>query len=341
MPEGLPSNARDPPSVVSVELLPTEDRNQGVIDVRWGKRMTRGPRPLLSFIAAGALTLAMLGPPAVAQPPADLPDVECDYTSDDFPDGTFAALCLQLRMEDGRVKFGDVDSDIEGPTIIQLDVAVTGDLDDPVIVPLGSGDNGAGNGGGPTFPPMEFEGGLLGALGVPLPPELADLIDPVNGLSAEIQELDDLSTGPIELVPFLTGEGELTTVNLPLRVQIHNLLLGDSCFIGSPEDPIDLNMVLTLIGGYELAGGGVPDLLADTAWTGLNLSDRSFGVPGARDCGPLGTGALLNDLGLGELNVFDQAINSSVGIPAPSGNLVNLDGWFGLRLICLDLEGNC
>ena len=110
-----------------------------------------------------------------------------------------------------------------------------------------------------------------------------------------------LSAGPID-------NFQLTTFTQPVKIKLSNPLLGGNCFIGSDSDPIVLNP--NIISG-NLQFFFDPDTVrfpntAVLAILDAVATDDTFSVPAATGCGP---GGVAND-----------AINSLLGLPSPSGN---------------------
>lgn len=98
-------------------------------------------------------------------------------------------------------------------------------------------------------------------------------------------------------------------LNLPIKLRLANPLLGNSCYIGSDDDPIELKLQVdpdTLGGmktpitgddGNEYIGFNYPDAQA---------ADTEFTVPGATGCGPFGS--------------LNAVANWRAGLPSASGN---------------------
>jgi hypothetical protein len=94
---------------------------------------------------------------------------------------------------------------------------------------------------------------------------------------------------------FAREEG--TAVTLPIRVHLKNLLLGNSCYIGSESSPIELHLTT----GETHPPAGVAPLhgtlgetetleekeLASIRAFGTSLVDNTFTVPGVEGCGEL------------------------------------------------------
>lgn len=273
-------------------------------------------RWLTGLIAAATMATASLvspSPAAAALTPEEIPPIPA--CSDDLrpPDALFVT-CVELHLNSGQAKFGSVETTVSGPIVVRKVFATKlgpGGLE-VVEVPQEGG-------GGLSFPTVVVPGGLFG--GIPI---LEDLdLGPLTGVTATIIPAGELTTSPVNVGAVLNGTGRLTTATIPLYIQLNNTLLGDTCTIGTAADPILLNLDLDLSGGLQQAH--FADLVA---------SDTTFAIPAARDCGLLGTGALLNDAGLGAANVFDLLVNNKAGLPSPSGNnYLTFDGVFAAKAV--------
>jgi hypothetical protein len=111
----------------------------------------------------------------------------------------------------------------------------------------------------------------------------------------------------------LAGQAELqTSVTLPLKVKLDNLLLGSNCYVGSESEPISLHLIYgpteppppnKSISGHAVfttRDGGQILVITGT------LVDNAFAAPGANGC------TLLPLVG-------DLAVNTKVGLPSPAG----------------------
>jgi hypothetical protein len=106
-------------------------------------------------------------------------------------------------------------------------------------------------------------------------------------------------------------------ITVPIKIHLENPTLGDSCYIGTDQNPINLNPENTdfshakgvgVIFTFD-AAGGVPDVTgADGALeiVGAVQGDDTFAVPGATGCGPNGS--------------LDGAVDAVAGVPSPSGS---------------------
>jgi len=100
-----------------------------------------------------------------------------------------------------------------------------------------------------------------------------------------------------------------TPFTLPVKVELGNPLLGGTCSIGSDDDPILLNPIFNPAGALNFMPDPDPATFPNTvviSITGSTLTDDTFSVPAATNCGPGG--------------IADAPINATLGLPSPSGN---------------------
>jgi hypothetical protein len=120
------------------------------------------------------------------------------------------------------------------------------------------------------------------------------------------------STGHTEMTALVKSAGpiddfHLTGFTQPVKIQLINPLLGGNCYIGSDSDPIVLHPeIVSGDLGFQFDPDPVrfPNV-AVLSITNAVARDDTFVVPQAHGCGPGG--------------VADAAINTRLGLPAPSG----------------------
>ena len=198
------------------------------------------------------------------------------------------ARCAYSKVTGGEFTLG-------GKTVaIGKTVVLQGGLSSvsPDLVP-------AANGETLSRTPLTVPGGLVG----------------IEGLGGEVTATAELA-GPVALssINLLNGNG--TAASLPLMVKLGNPLLGESCYIGSESDPVEVQLTTGTTsppspnrpitgspGHFSVVDGGRIELIADNSLVG-----NSFSVPGANGCGGL--------LSL----LIDPAVDLSAGIPAAAGH---------------------
>lgn len=98
-------------------------------------------------------------------------------------------------------------------------------------------------------------------------------------------------------------------LQLPIKLRLSNPLLGNNCYIGSDEDPVNLHLYVdpeTLGGMQNPIPGDDGNEYLGLVYPNAVASDTDFSVPGATGCGPLG---LMNGI-----------VNLRAGLPSASGN---------------------
>jgi hypothetical protein len=115
-----------------------------------------------------------------------------------------------------------------------------------------------------------------------------------------------------ELVP---GEGGKTGLGLPTKVKLSNSFLGNDCYVGSNESPIQIDLTTGKSGAITGTLGQVSSNRAGTILTisGDSLVNNTYAAPAATGCGQGGEA--------------DAALNAKLGLPAGSGeNTAIIDG---------------
>ena len=171
-------------------------------------------------------------------------------------------------------------------------------------------------------PAQVVPGGLLGLTGQLAP--LSKPLDPINQVTSSLElagpttpatVVDPTATnaffcGGGPLASCLDGPSPLSVIKVPVKVHLHNLVLGPNCYIGSNTTPIVLNLAETANSAPVTTGVGNAIVV-----TGVEVADDTFAVPGANGCGLLG--------------LLDTVLDLKVGLPSPSGKnsaLIDQDG---------------
>ena len=121
-----------------------------------------------------------------------------------------------------------------------------------------------------------------------------------------------VGTPSVSLVNLLGGTG--TAVGVSVYVQLNNVLLGNNCTIGTPTDPININLTTGTTAppppNQPVTGsrGTVTNNAKTdiTKVTGVKLVDNTFSVPGASGCGLFGA--------------LDPAFDLIEGLPSAAGH---------------------
>jgi hypothetical protein len=171
-------------------------------------------------------------------------------------------------------------------------------------------------------PAQVVPGGLLGLTGILAP--LSKPLDPINQVTSSIELAGTVKPSTVvdptanQAFFCLTGPfngcfgvpNRSSVLKVPIKVHLHNLLLGPNCYIGSNANPIVLNLdEIPTSHPVQSAAGNA------TIVSGVEVADETFAVPGASGCGLLGS--------------LDLAVNLKVGLPSPSGRnaaLIDEDG---------------
>ncbi len=281
-----------------------------------------------SLVAASPAVAQEHDPGDISTLPIELIPCNLDDLAPVLPANALITLCIEITFDDGQARFGNIDTEVEGPIKVRQVVAVAMD---PNTFEFGITmvDETPGDGGGLAFPPIAVPGGLLGAPAAPLDPVLA----PVTGVDVTIEPLGDLALNDLNTDPLIgamlgwqdPGPFTLATANLPLRVKVNNLLLGETCYVGSAEEPIELNLPLEMSGFQYWQSDDRSTIPFGYTVFDVAATDGTFAIPGASGCGLLG---------LGEVTpLFNDLLNSAVGLPAPAGtNLLSFAGKFGITI---------
>jgi hypothetical protein len=114
---------------------------------------------------------------------------------------------------------------------------------------------------------------------------------------------------------------QLFTWTQPTKFQLINPLLGNNCYIGTDGDPVVINPALN-ISSLQIENDPNPAAHPDTEVLAAqaSASDSTFAAPGVTGCGPGGVANI----------AVDQALDTSAGLPAASGNSLTLTGAFDI-----------
>jgi hypothetical protein len=108
-----------------------------------------------------------------------------------------------------------------------------------------------------------------------------------------------------------------TALQLPIKVKLGNVFLGNECYVGSEASPIILHLTTGTTSppapNKPIKGSaGALEILEEgnlVRLTGGSLVDNAWAAPGAHGCG----GKLFE-------GIVDEAVNKELGLPAAAGN---------------------
>jgi len=194
--------------------------------------------------------------------------------------------CVVTNITGGHLQMGTKDTPIEEP--LKLTIA-TGSTPQVLYSNLDSG-------------LQRIPGGLIGITGL----DWLRFIYPLNLL--QIYAEPELA-GPVT--------NPNPPIGVPLKVQLHNVLLNSNCYIGADNDPISLNLTTGTtappppnqpISGSPGTPAPNPNAPAAFFVNNLALVDNSFAAPVARNCDLLSLNLLVTAL-----------VNAQAGLPSPAG----------------------
>jgi hypothetical protein len=254
------------------------------------------------LVAATAAAVALgIAAPAAAYPVQPPPGwgvfKQCPVTGTLAPAGSGKVMvCLHGVAAEGTINIGGLDTTFRGPGVIQGGTGT-----------LGAPPSWADALDGQSFsaPQQLLAKPVLAALGNPqgvAPPAQSQVY-------VVAQQAGPMAFGVV-------GAAVVTTV--PLSFHLLNPLLGPNCYIGTPSDPVVLNLTTGTSGTLTGTLGSLNVAHGAIAYTtGTEVVDGQFSTPGATGCG----------LG-GE---WDNAIDTNNGLPSASGaNEAILYGSFDL-----------
>lgn len=205
-------------------------------------------------------------------------------------------ICVHSVIKSGNFKMGNKNVPITNP------IDMTGNVD-------GEGENfGANAEGGLKHVKQKVPGGVIGLTG------LTWLLEILGSEALTLYAVTEAVGQPklgVTTVP--------QTITLPIRVHLINSVLGNNCYVGSPANPIKLNMTTgttsppppnTPITGkeVEISFDEVKHIIF--AKNG-EFVDNSFSAPGASGC-------VLTLFGFIPISI-NGLVNSQSGLPAPAG----------------------
>jgi hypothetical protein len=281
------------------------------------------PRFTQSLALATAMLAAAAASPASAGTPTGsyLQFRYCPYATN--PD---VATCVYNVTRSGSFKLGNSTVPIVANIVLQGGVQ-SAFVPSPVYPAVGAPSLS------PT--PLPVPGGLLGianpAPDWPFPLWVAfwSIVNSVNDVTATAEPAAAPSANLVNaLFPPLDGS-DSTVITLPIRVRLSNPLLGNTCYIGSVQQPIVLKLTAATTNPPPPAQpiSGVPATFSLEVTTNPDgtiihaldgtLVDNAFAVPAARGCGNVALGLPIITQVLDAL--VSGAVNLKVGLPSAAG----------------------
>jgi hypothetical protein len=233
------------------------------------------------------------------------------------------SICVYAESTSGTFTIGAKAVPLKNPVVLQGGVHMT-----PEGGPFGPLTFiGAEDGNTLSKTPQPVPGGLLGVTAPTWWPSiLRDLFNETinngfTGVTATVELAGPPSAINLSIKNAAFQEG--IALAMPVKVKLGNPFLGNSCYIGSNSNPIQLKLTTgitsppppnTPISGSSglLEGADEGNFIA---LKGNRLVDNSFAAPGANGCGGLFS------------FLVDPFVNSIVGVPAAAGhNTAILEG---------------
>lgn len=240
-------------------------------------------------VAATALAIAVLAPAAQAATPA--PGFE-QFTGCPTPaEAPTVELCIHSTIKSGHFQLGSKDVPIENP------IPLTGGTDAEFE------NFAATSQGGLKQVKQKVPGGVIG----------------LTGLTwlAEVLGSDALTLYAVTEAVGAPDIGTPEDLSLPIRVHLINPALGNGCYVGSPSNPIMLNLTTGTtnppppnkpITGAEPVAEFLPPAIL--ALNGGKYVDNSFSAPGASGC----------TLNIGFIPIsINGLVDQQSGLPAAAG----------------------
>jgi hypothetical protein len=262
-------------------------------------------------IALMALALAPAAMASSHNPPTEefKPFSECPLNNAEI-DG-----CIHAEFFGGSLDLGTRTIPVVNPLTLQ------GGFEEEEVEPFELHFHGAENGDTLSKTPQPVAGGLQGVTApgswpVFLQEWFNEQIETgFTGVTATMELAEPATSITLSLEHLLFEEG--TALGLPVKFKLNNAILGNNCYVGSNEEPVQLELTTGTSGALNGSPGTVSFNGAFTLVTisGLELVDGTFAAPAASGCGGL------------FFEFVDPLVNSIFGLPAGSEeNSISLEG---------------
>jgi hypothetical protein len=244
---------------------------------------------LLGALAVAVVAVGMLASAASAKTPA--PGYTQFAGCPSAEENPAVEVCFVSKIESGNFKMGNKNVPITNPFTLSGGITETGIVS-------------ANAKGGLQVVKQKVPGGVIGLTGLTW---LAEFLGSEALTLYAATELVGQPSNPL-------GE----PVFLPVRIHLINGALGNNCYVGSPAEPIKLNLITGTtspplpnkpITGNPGKTSFTPDEIIHV--TGGKFVDNSFAAPGANGC-------TLTLFGFIPISI-NGLVNSASGLPAKAG----------------------
>lgn len=292
------------------------------------------PFRILTFTATALA--AAVGASSATASVANSPFADFQYCPYNDPSivASRGAGCIYNVTESGSLTIGSTALPITPPVVLQGAVKNLGpsQLVDAV--------------GAPTLssPPSKVPGGLLGIANpapnwpFPLWQAFWNIVNSVNDVSATLELTAPVQATFSNALATPVNDPTAYIAQLSLRAKLSNPFLGDTCYIGSAQNPITITLINWTTNppppNQPISGNkGTLDFVWVDQTAGINylkvsdntMVDNAFAVPAASGCGNIAFGLPILTQVLDAL--VSGAVNLKVGLPSAAGkNTVIMTG---------------
>ena len=248
-------------------------------------------------------------------PPSGIytPFTNCPLNNQVMHEATSFTACVGALAVGGSITLGNITTPVIAPVHVQFGFYTAPNATNYATV----------------VPPLAGEGAQLVTKPDLIPESLTTALGCPSSNATVAALCNEAQQNPQDNVVYALAQsaGAITNFNLlswtqPVKFQLVNPLLGNSCYIGQDGFPAVLNPSLTLNSAqiiYDPNPAAHPDTFVIAAQA--TASDTTFTAPGVIGCGPGGAANI----------AVDQAIDASAGLPAASGvNSLVLSGAFNI-----------
>jgi hypothetical protein len=247
---------------------------------------------------ATALAVLTFVPAASAVPAPEFEQfLKCPWENVEITD------CVYWTFDDGSYSLGETNVPVVNPIVLQG--GYTGEAAEDKF-------HGAINGNTLSKTPQPVPGGLGGGPApTSWPPELQAWFNEMvetgfTGVNATIELAEPATAIELNYENLIFEEG--TALGLPVKIKLDNAILGNNCYIGNNEEPVEL----ALSTGTSGAVTGTPGEFALNPkatifnFNGIEVVDGTYALPEAEGCGGVAA------------EFVDPLVNAIFGLPSGS-----------------------